>query len=161
MGHATDRFLEEALRLAEESADSGGGPFGAVVVRDGEIVARGANRVLADLDPSAHAEVVALRGAARALGTHDLSGTILYASCEPCPMCLGASLWARVDMIVFAADRRDAAAAGFDDERFYRALRSVALGEGSPEGVGWRRVENERAQALLRSYATRPDRRPY
>ena len=114
--------LREALRLAGEAAASGGGPFGAVVARGAEIIARGANAVVASADPTAHAEVVALRGAARALGTHDLAGCVLYTSCEPCPMCLGAAWWARVERVVFAATSMDAAAAGFDDEQLYREM---------------------------------------
>jgi len=155
------RFLEEALELAEESAAVGGGPFGAVVVLGGKIVGRGANRVLLDCDPSAHAEVVAIRRAAQALGTHDLKGAVLYSSCEPCPMCLGAALWARLDRVVFGASREDAAAAGFDDARFFEDLRAVALGEGAPKGMGWQFERDERAQELLHSYASRADRRLY
>ena len=99
-----------------------GGPFGAVVARDGEIVAEGSNRVLSATDPTAHAEIVAIREAARAQGDFDLSGCTLYASCEPCPMCLGAILWARIDRVVYANTRSDAAEIGFDDEVFYREM---------------------------------------
>lgn len=114
-----EAWLERAVALARTSAGGEGGPFGAVVVRDGELLGEGANRVTADDDPTAHAEVVALRRACAAVGSHELSGAVLYASCEPCPMCLAASLWARVDMVVYAADRSDAAAAGFSDQEFY------------------------------------------
>jgi tRNA(Arg) A34 adenosine deaminase TadA len=112
-------FLEQALDLARTSATTDGGPFGAVAVRDGEVLASGTNQVTASPDPTAHAEVVALRRASWALGTHLLDGVVLYSSCEPCPMCLTAGMWARVDRIVYAADRVDAASAGFDDEEFY------------------------------------------
>ena len=123
MSASTDeRCLREALALASQSAAEGGGPFGAVVARDGRVLARGTNRVVLDRDPTAHAEIAALRAAALALGTHDLSGCTLYASCEPCPMCWGALRWARVDALVFAADRDAAAAAGFDDRRFHDEL---------------------------------------
>lgn len=114
--------MQHALRLARESATRGGGPFGAVVVHGGEVLATGANRVVLDRDPTAHAEVVALREAARRLGTHVLAGCDVYTSCEPCPMCLGALLWARVDRVWFSASRRDAAAAGFDDAVLYDEL---------------------------------------
>jgi tRNA(Arg) A34 adenosine deaminase TadA len=125
-------FLKEALRLAALSVRRGGGPFGAVVVKGGRVVGRGHNRVALDLDPTAHAEVVALRDACRRLKTFALKGCVLYASCEPCPLCLSAALWSRVDRIVFAAGRRDAARAGFDDEVFYRELRVRPRGKLLP-----------------------------
>lgn len=98
---------------------AGGGPFGAVIVMPDGSVVEGTNRVTLDNDPTAHAEVVAIRAAAVRLGTFDLSGCSLYSSCEPCPMCGAAALWARLDTVIFAADRNDAAAAGFDDSAFY------------------------------------------
>ncbi|MBC9734983.1 nucleoside deaminase [Nocardioides marmotae] len=112
-------WLDRAVRLAVENVATGGGPFGAVVVRDGVVVAEGTNRVTPDLDPTAHAEVVAVRRACAELGTFTLAGCALYTSCEPCPLCLAASLWARLDRVVYAADRDDAAGAGFDDRAFY------------------------------------------
>jgi guanine deaminase len=116
----TDRdWLQQAVDLAVANVAAGGGPFGAVVVRDGRLVATGQNRVTADLDPTAHAEVQAIRAAARALGDFSLAGCTLYTSCEPCPMCLASSLWARLDRVVFGADRHDAADGGFDDREFY------------------------------------------
>ncbi|RPF20637.1 nucleoside deaminase [Myceligenerans xiligouense] len=117
-----DRWLTRAVRLATANVADGGGPFGAVVVRDGAEVACGVNRVTRDLDPTAHAEVEAIRAACRALESHSLAGAVLYSSCEPCPLCLTAGLWARVDRVVFAADRNDAAEAGFDDREFYELL---------------------------------------
>lgn len=114
--------LARALELACESARSGGGPFGAVIVRDGRVLATGANRVVPDRDPTAHAEVVAIRRAAAAAGSHDLSGAVLYSSCEPCPMCAAAIHWARIERVEFAGDRVDAARAGFDDDVLYREL---------------------------------------
>jgi len=114
-------FLAAAVRIALASVESGrGGPFGAVVVREGEIVGRGANEVTSALDPTAHAEIVAIRAACRVQNTFDLSGCVLYASCEPCPMCLGAMYWARLERVVFAATRDDAARVGFDDAHIYR-----------------------------------------
>lgn len=112
-------FLDQAIRIAVRNVSDGGGPFGAVVVTADGRVHGGANRVTRDNDPTAHAEVVAIRNAAAASGTFDLSGAVLYASCEPCPLCLAAALWARVSRVYFAADRNDAAAAGFDDALFY------------------------------------------
>jgi guanine deaminase len=109
-------LLREAIEMGVRSASGEGGPFGALVAQNGgRVVGRGTNRVVSEGDPTLHAEVVAIREACRTLGTHDLSGTVLYASCEPCPMCFGAAWWARVDRIVHAASRADAAGAGFDD----------------------------------------------
>ncbi len=119
--------MRRAIELADESMRTGrGGPFGAVVVRDGRIVAEGANEVIATNDPTAHAEVVAIRNACRALGVFHLTGCEIYASCEPCPMCLGAVYWAHLDRLWFAAGRADAEAAGFDDGHIYREL-AVAI----------------------------------
>lgn len=114
----TDR-LTQAIELAARNVAEGGGPFGAIVVTPDGRVFEGVNRVTSDNDPTAHAEVVAIREACRAQGSFDLSGCVLYASCEPCPMCLASALWARVDRVYFAADRHDAARAGFDDALFY------------------------------------------
>ncbi|WP_438252589.1 nucleoside deaminase [Microbacterium sp. A82] len=117
-------FLQQAVRLAVDSVADGGGPFGALVVRDGEIIGVGQNRVTRDHDPSAHAEVMALRAAGQRVHDFSLEGATLYSSCEPCPMCLAASLWARVDRVVYAADRHDAAVGGFDDLAFYRLFET-------------------------------------
>lgn len=112
--------MRRAIRLAEENAASGnGGPFGAVIVKDGKVVAEGSNTVTVDNDPTAHAEVTAIRRACAVLGTFDLSGCELYTSCEPCPMCLAACYWAHVSKVFYAAGREDAADAGFDDEMIH------------------------------------------
>ena len=111
--------LDKAVALAVDSVANAGGPFGAVIVTADGQVFEGNNRVTQDNDPTAHAEVTAIRRACAALGTFDLSGATLYSSCEPCPMCLSSALWARVDTVYFAADRHDAESAGFDDAVFY------------------------------------------
>ncbi|WP_415855150.1 nucleoside deaminase [Sinomonas sp. G460-2] len=113
-------YLERAVDLAVANVADGGGPFGAIVVMADGTVFEGTNRVTRDNDPTAHAEVVAIRRAAAGTGDFDLHGAVLYTSCEPCPLCLAAALWARVSAVRFAADRHDAAAAGFDDALFYR-----------------------------------------
>ncbi|MHA7663277.1 nucleoside deaminase [Mycolicibacterium sp. HS_4_1] len=113
------RWLTVAIDLATANVEAGGGPFGAVVVGSGELVSTGQNRVTQNLDPTAHAEVMAIRAACERVGSFSLAGHTLYSSCEPCPLCLSAALWARVDRIVFAADRHDAAVGGFDDRAFY------------------------------------------
>jgi len=127
-----EAYLRRAIALATENVSAGGGPFGAVIIRDGQVIAEGVNRVTAMHDPTAHAEVVAIRAAGQALQTHDLSGCTIFASCEPCPMCLGAILWARFDRIVYAATKEDAAAAGFDDSNFYVELAKPAAGRTPP-----------------------------
>ncbi len=116
-------YMKEAIRLANECFETGtGGPFGAVVVKDGEIVGRGRNMVTAHNDPTAHAEVQAIRDACRNLGTFQLDGCELYASSEPCPMCFGAIYWARPDRIYFGASCEVAADAGFDDTFIYEEI---------------------------------------
>ena len=114
-----ERWLSEAVALATANVAQGGGPFGAVVVRDGRLLATGQNRVTRDNDPTAHAEVQAIRAACRSIGSFTLPGATIYSSCEPCPLCLAAALWSRVGRVVYAADRHDAARAGFDDSEFY------------------------------------------
>lgn len=112
--------MERAIALAVENVETGlGGPFGAVIVRDGEVIAEGTNRVTTDHDPTAHAEVLAIRAACEHLGTYHLPGCEIYTSCEPCPMCLGAIYWARLDRIWYAARRGHAAEAGFSDQEIY------------------------------------------
>jgi len=129
----TDKqMMREAIRLATESVERGGGPFGAVIVKDGEIVAGSSNSVTIDNDPTAHAEVNAIRAAARKLGTFDLEGCTVYTSCEPCPMCLGAIYWAHIDRIFYGNNRADAAAIGFDDDFIYRELDKPMEGRSIP-----------------------------
>ena len=117
-----DELMREAIRLSEENVANGGGPFGAVIARGGEIIATGVNRVTASNDPTAHAEVSAIRRAAQQLGTFNLAGCEIFTSCEPCPMCLGAIYWARLDRVYYANTKADAKAAGFDDSFIYDEL---------------------------------------
>jgi len=129
-------FLRRAVELAEESVRLGrGGPFGAVVVSDGTILSEATNRVTSLCDPTAHAEVNAIREACAKLGRFDLRGCTIYASCEPCPMCLAAIYWARIDALYYAATRHDAAAAGFDDSELYEEI---------PKADGERRLPSVR-----------------
>ena len=122
----SEAFMREAIRRAVENVTSGqGGPFGALVVKDSRVIAAGINLVTAMNDPTAHAEVNAIREACSALGTFQLTGCELYTSCEPCPMCLGAIYWARPDRVYFGATASDAAAAGFDDSFIYEELKVV------------------------------------
>lgn len=151
-------FLREAIRLAVDAVThQHGGPFGALVVRDGTILARGTNRVTSTNDPTAHAEIVAIRDACALLRSFSLAGCDIYCSCEPCPMCLAAIYWARLDRIWFAATRDDAAAAGFDDRLFYEQLarplqqRAIPMDQALPD----------EARAPFNAWAAKPDRIPY
>ena len=131
-----EEYLDTAVRLAMESAASGtGGPFGAVVVRDGRIIGTGTNRVTSGLDPSAHAEVMAIREACRNIQDFRLDGSILYASCMPCAMCYAAVFWARIEQVYFAARAEDAAAAGFDDLRVAAALAAPVAPKPMPSAT--------------------------
>lgn len=149
--------MRQAIELAVLSVAAGGGPFGAVVVRQGAIIGRGANRVVTSADPTAHAEIVAIREACRFLGTHELSGCEIFTSTEPCPMCLGAILWARLARVHYACTRSDAAEAGFDDARFHAEL-ACALDERCvplhPDG-------REEGLAVFRAWREKTDRKGY
>lgn len=116
------KFMDMAIRLSIENIDTGGGPFGAVIVRDGEIISTGANRVVPNSDPTAHAEVMAIRNACSKLGTFQLTGCTVYSSCEPCPMCLSALYWAGVSRICYGNTKDDAKAIDFDDSFIYSQL---------------------------------------
>ena len=123
MNNNHEKFMKRAIEIAQKGIDSNtGGPFGAVVVKDGEIVAEGSNQVTSTNDPTAHAEVIAIRKACEALNSFQLEGCVLYTSCEPCPMCLGAIYWARPERIFYAGTREDAAEVGFDDEFIYEEI---------------------------------------
>jgi tRNA(Arg) A34 adenosine deaminase TadA len=150
-------LLRKAIALAVESAGTDGGPFGAVVARGDEVIATGTNRVTSSGDPTAHAEIVAIRRAAEALGTHDLSGCILYASTEPCPMCLAATWWARIGEIVFAADRDAAARAGFDDAAIYKEVAS----DREVRSIPCRQHLADEGEAPFTAWAANPARQPY
>jgi tRNA(Arg) A34 adenosine deaminase TadA len=150
--------MRRAITLAREHmAANDGGPFGAVVVRDGRIVGEGWNRVTSTMDPTAHAEVVAIREAARALGDFRLAGAELFTSCEPCPMCLAAAYWARLERVWYAADRADAAAAQFDDEALYEEMALPIPGRRLPMG----RLLAAEARAVFGEWLKKPDRIPY
>ena len=151
-------FLREAIRLSIEKMEANeGGPFGAVVVRNGEIVGRGWNRVTSTNDPTAHAEVVAIRDACSRLKTFSLAGCEIYSSCEPCPLCLAAIYWSRLDRIYYAATCDDAAAAGFDDRQFYREVKKPA-GERS---IPMEQALREEAMVALQAWIRKEDRIRY
>ncbi|MER7015227.1 nucleoside deaminase [Saccharopolyspora sp. NPDC000359] len=150
-------WMTRAIELATANVATGGGPFGALVIKDGEVVATGTNRVTADLDPTAHAEVTAIRNACQALGTFKLDGCILATSCEPCPMCLASALWARLDRVLYAADRNDAAQAGFDDRAFYRVFEDP----NTPTPTPVTRIEVPNRNEAFEAWQNKPDRVDY
>ena len=152
-----EAFMREAIKLSAESVRSGGGPFGAVIVRDGEIIARGENRVTVCNDPTAHAEVSAIREAAARMGTYDLSGCEIYSSCEPCPMCLGAIYWARLDRLYYAGTRADAANVGFDDAHIYEELPL----DPSQRELPTESLLREEAQLVFEAWASKLDKKEY
>ena len=150
-------FMRRAIALAVENVAAGGGPFGAVIVRDGIIVAEGVNRVTPNHDPTAHAEVQAIRSACETLQTFDLSGCEIYTSCEPCPMCLGAIYWAHLDRIYYGADQRDAAEIDFDDHFIYEEL-ALPVAERKKEMLRLLPVE---ALEAFEAWRTNEDRVEY
>jgi len=157
-GAANPEFLRRAIALATENVTSGaGGPFAAVIVRDGRIVGEVVNTVTAGNDPTAHGEVNAIRAAAKALGTFLLSGCELYTSCEPCPMCLAAAYWARLDAIYYGACAADAARAGFDDAFLYSEMRKDAAERRIPSA----QLLGDEAWASFAAWLASPERVDY
>ena len=142
-----EQLMQRAILLSENSVRHGGGPFGAVIAKDGVIVAEASNSVTIDQDPTAHAEVNAIRMATRVLHTFDLKGCEIYTSCEPCPMCLGAIYWAHLDRIYYANNRSDAAAIGFDDDFIYKELE-LKLEDRSTPIINMMREEAMRAFSM-------------
>ena len=140
-------LMRRAIALSEVSVKNGGGPFGAVIARNGEIIAEASNKVTIDCDPTAHAEVSAIRLASKRLDTFDLSGCEIYTSCEPCPMCLGAIYWAHLDRIYYANNRSDAAAIDFDDDFIYKELE-LKLEDRSTPIINMMREEAMRAFSM-------------
>jgi tRNA(Arg) A34 adenosine deaminase TadA len=151
-------FLKQAIQLAElHSLKGSAGPFGALVVRAGEVVGMGWNRVVEEGDPTAHAEVLAIRDAAKRLGTHVLHDCVIYSSCEPCPMCLAAIYWARIPRVVFASQGEDAAEAGFDDALIARELSL----DWKDRTIESRQALREEGGEVLRRWKEKPDRAEY
>lgn len=151
-------FMRRAIAIARDGMEgNAGGPFGAVIVKDGRILAEGCNRVTSTNDPTAHAEVVAIREACRKLGTFDLSGAEIYASCEPCPMCLAAIYWARIARIHYASTRADAARIGFDDDHIYREF-AVPI---ERRQIPMERLLAREAEAAFAAWDAKPDKVRY
>ena len=158
MPDSHEQFMRRAIELAKRGVDENlGGPFGCVVVKDGEVIGEGFNQVTSSNDPTAHAEVVAIRDACSALNSFQLEGCTIYTSCEPCPMCLGAIYWARPSALFIAGTREDAAAAGFDDDLFYAEL-------AKPNELRELKMESmlrEESQKVFQRWIEKPDKVEY
>jgi guanine deaminase len=153
-------LMNRWMKIAYDEAVSGmlaneGGPFGAVIVKDGKVIAKAHNKVLASNDPTAHAEVNAIREASKVLGTYDLSETVLYTSCEPCPMCLGAIFWARIQTVYYGATKEDAQRGGFDDAKFYDMFSN------DKEGIKFERLDGEESAKLFDLWNQKSDAQIY
>ncbi|MDP2698942.1 nucleoside deaminase [Thalassospira sp.] len=158
MCDARHQHMRHAVQLSRTKMDEGcGGPFGAVIVRDGKVIAEGWNNVTSSNDPTAHAEVSAIRAACEILGTFDLSGCEIYTSCEPCPMCLAAIYWARIDHIYYANGREDAAAIGFDDQFLYDEVAKPVSARSLPCD----HIELPEAREVFQAWAEKEDKIPY
>ncbi|MGB0452844.1 MAG: nucleoside deaminase [Bacteriovoracaceae bacterium] len=150
--------MKKAISLSREKMNSNeGGPFGAVIVKDGEIIAEGWNKVTSSCDPTAHAEVTAIRNACQKLGTFSLEGCEIYTSCEPCPMCLAAIYWARIDKIYYANTRQDAAAIGFDDEFLYQEFKV----EMEERKIPLQQIDRESAKEVFDEWSKKIDKIHY
>ena len=158
MCKAHKSFMSEAVELSAEHMRAGnGGPFGAIIVKDGSIVARGHNRVTSSNDPTAHAEVVAIREACASMDRFSLEGCIIYTSCEPCPMCLSAIYWARLDAVYYANTRKDAASIGFDDDHIYDEIPK----DVSERAIPMVHLELQQARDVFEEWRTKPDKVMY
>lgn len=150
-----DSFMSIACQEALQGIQAGdGGPFGAVVVKDNKVIAKGHNMVLVNRDSTAHAEIVAIRKAEQVLGTHSLEGCKLYATCYPCPMCLGAIMWARIDKVYYGATPEEAAAIGFDDKVFYENI----INPNDNNIVVLQHIQNEECTHLFRDWENKMDK---
>lgn len=158
MNKEHEELMQEAINLSIKGMENNeGGPFGAIVVKDGKIVGRGNNKVTSSNDPTAHAEVVAIRDACKNLGTFQLDGCIVYTSCEPCPMCLGAIYWARPDKVFYACTKADAADAGFDDDFIYREIEAPYENRSIP----FIQISHEAATVAFAKWKTKMDKTEY
>jgi guanine deaminase len=152
-----EKYMREAIQCASESIDLGGGPFGAVIVKDDQIIAKSSNSVTKDNDPTAHAEVNAIRKATQKLNSFDLSGCEIYTSCEPCPMCLGAIYWAHLDKVYYAGNKTDAKNAGFDDSFIYEELEKIHVERSIPFD---QKLQNE-AQTVFKKWLDTENKTEY
>lgn len=158
MNKEANKFMRKAIRISVANVEKQkGGPFGAIVVKDGRIIARGSNQVTSSNDPTAHAEIVAIRKACKALKTFQLTGCEIYTSCEPCPMCLGAIYWARPDRVFYANTRHEAAEAGFDDAFIYEEINVPP----TERKITMIHTPDPDAMQVFRDWIIKPDKTPY
>ena len=158
MNDLDKKFMQRAIELAERGMDANaGGPFGCVIAKDGEIVGEGCNSVTSTNDPTAHAEIVAIREACQNLGAFQLDGCVVYTSCEPCPMCLGAIYWARPERVYFACTREDAANIGFDDRFIYEELKKA----NDERHLPIINLMREEALTVFKKWQRKPDKQEY
>jgi tRNA(Arg) A34 adenosine deaminase TadA len=150
-------FLKRAVEIASEAIKKGGGPFGAVITKDDKIIAEGRNSVVLFHDPTAHAEIIAIREASAIMKTHDLSGCVIYTSCEPCPMCLGAVYWSGIRKVVYSSTRLDAATAGFNDKFIYD---EIAL-DPAERKISFIHLPDRRGDEVFRKWDEFEDKIPY
>mgnify|MGYP006298963695 CR=1 FL=1 len=151
-------FIDQAIKLAREKSASGeNGPFGAVIVKAGEIISRGWNTVVSSHDPTAHAEINAIRKAANKLGDNDLDGCTIYSSCEPCPMCFSAIMWARLDRVVYSSTRQDASQAGFDDQVILDEIKK----NWDNRSIESKKIESKQADQVFQDWIDNPDKKTY
>lgn len=151
------KFMRKAIAISKKSVENGGGPFGAVVVKDGVMIAASNNRVTLNNDPTAHAEVMAIRKACKKLNTFDLTGCVLYASCEPCPMCLSAMYWAHIDHYFYANQKEDAKSIGFDDQFIYEELDKPVSKRFMPR----EQILRDEAMEVFRMWTEKEDKIEY
>jgi guanine deaminase len=154
---AHEQWMARAIEISRKNIDQGGGPFGAVIVKDGKLIGEGANRVTASMDPTAHAEVEAIRIACRNLKSFDLSGCEIYTSCEPCPMCLSAIYWARISKIYYANTKTDAAQIQFDDDFIYQEIPK----NPSQRKIPMTQILRNQAQKVFELWDQKTDKVPY
>ena len=150
-------FLQRAIEIAGNGIREGGGPFGAIITRDGKIIAEAHNRVVLNSDPTAHAEVLAIRAAAAFLKSHELGDCVIYTSCEPCPMCLGAIYWAGIKKVIYACDRTDAEAAGFSDKMIYEEL----ILDPERRKIDFIRISSSKGKELFKKWEEMENKIPY
>lgn len=151
------KFMRKAIAISKKSVENGGGPFGAVIVKDGVVVASSNNQVTKNNDPTAHAEVMAIRKACKKLNTFDLSGCVLYASCEPCPMCLSAMYWEHIDRYFYANQKEDAKSIGFDDQFIYEELDKPVSKRFMPR----EQILRDEAMEVFRMWTEKEDKIEY
>lgn len=157
-----NKFMEEAIELSEENFDKNyGGPFGACVVKDGKIIGKGMNKVIKNMDPTAHAEIIAIRNACKTLGTHDLTGCEIYTSCYPCPMCLSAIIWVNIKKVYYGNTKEDAADIGFRDDFIYDFIEKLEDNKENKRILDLKELNREEALEVFNKYKEDKDKITY